>query len=244
MNRTSAWQRAFEVTSGQWGMITRQQLANLGMSDKVIGRATAPGGIFARVAHGVYRLEGAPVVADEGLRAAWLQLAPNVLASKRTVEQGVVSHRSAANLYFFGDLPADVYEFTVRPSKQSRRNDVRVYRKDLAPGGCGRKYGLLVTKPARIVADLLGDYPDLEAIGRIATDALGAHQVTTDELIETISPHAIRLGFRSGDGKALLRAMLQSVDAANIPANGTTLASGYAIPMAVFMDASKGAELK
>jgi hypothetical protein len=58
----------------------------------------AKAGILDRVAHGVYRLAGAPPPDYPDLRAAWLQLAPQVPAWERTPEQGVVSHRSAAAL--------------------------------------------------------------------------------------------------------------------------------------------------
>lgn len=79
----------------------------------------------------MYRLVGAPTAEHQELRAAWLQLAPNVPAWERTREQGVVSHRSAAALYGIGHLPADLHEFTVQDRKQTRRQDVRLHRRAL-----------------------------------------------------------------------------------------------------------------
>lgn len=69
--------------------------------------------MLERVAHGVYRLTTAPIPDHMELRAAWLQLAPDIPAWERTSAQGVVSHRSAAALYGLGHLPADRHEFTI-----------------------------------------------------------------------------------------------------------------------------------
>jgi hypothetical protein len=55
----------------------------------------------------VYRLAGAPPADHLELRAAWLQLAPEIPGWDRTPEQAVVPHRSAAALYGLGHLPAD-----------------------------------------------------------------------------------------------------------------------------------------
>ncbi len=96
-----------------------------------MGKLTAAGSVLERVAHGVYRMAGAPEPDHLALRAAWLQLEPGVWAWEPTPAQGVVSHRSAAALYGLGHLPADRHEFTLPGRKQTRRPEVRLHQRSL-----------------------------------------------------------------------------------------------------------------
>src|SRR5262245_51657134 len=98
------------------------------MAWSTLARLAFDAAAVERLAHGVYRLRGAPPVDHVELRVAWLQLAPGVPAWERTPDTGVVSHRSAASLYGLGHLPADVHEFTLPTRRQSRRPDVRLHR--------------------------------------------------------------------------------------------------------------------
>lgn len=82
------------------------------MAWSTLARLAADAAAIERVAHGVYRLRGAPPADHLNLRAAWLQLAPGVPAWQRTSDTGVVSHRSAASMYGLGHLPADIHEFS------------------------------------------------------------------------------------------------------------------------------------
>ncbi|XVU28607.1 hypothetical protein ACQPZJ_16615 [Actinoplanes sp. CA-054009] len=105
------------------------------------------------MAHGVYRVRGGGEPDHMELRAAWLQLEPRVPAWEREPAAGVVSHRSAAALYGIGHLPADAHEFTLPRRKQTRRDDVKLHRGDVAHGRTTR-LGLPVTRPSRTAADL------------------------------------------------------------------------------------------
>ena len=126
-----------EVAQDKWGLITRRQAERAGVPPTTMERLTAPGSLLERVAHGVYRIVGAPEPDHLALRAAWLQLEPGVRAWGRTPSQGVVSHRSAAALYGLGHLPADRHEFTLPRRKQTRRPDVRFHQRSLPAGsGC------------------------------------------------------------------------------------------------------------
>src|ERR1700735_3223957 len=127
MKRQSALPRLQELAQEQWGLVTRQQIREAGISPTTLERLTAPGGGLDRVATGVYRLVVAPIPDHLDLRAAWLQLAPRVPAWERTADQGVISHRSAAAVYGLGHFPADRHEFTVPKRKQTRRPDVRIH---------------------------------------------------------------------------------------------------------------------
>jgi hypothetical protein len=169
--------------------------------------------VLERVAHGVYRVVGAPVPDHVELRAAWLQLAPDMPVWDRVGGAGlghgdlggaVVSHRSAAALFGLGHLPADVHEFTVAARKQTRRPDVRLHVRRLEDDEQVVVAGLPVTRPARIAADLLAEREDPQSVGQIVADALRAGSETRDAFEVALAALAARYGKPRGDGSALL----------------------------------------
>ena len=192
----------------QWGLFTRRQAEATGMAWTTLSRLAASGAA-ERVAHGVYRLRGAPSADHLALRAAWLQLEPDTPAWERGHDSGVVSHRSAAALYGLGDLPADVHEFTLPRRRQTRRTDVRLHRGRLDEGEWISLRGLPVTRPSRIATDLLAAQEDPEAVAQIVADALGAVYDYPGTVAVTIAPQAARFGLRRGDGLALLTWLLE-----------------------------------
>src|SRR2546430_10308783 len=78
-----------EVAEDQWGLFTRRQAESTGMAWTTLARL-ANDSAAQRVAHGVYRLRGAPPIEHLALRAAWLQLAPDTPVWQRAAQQGVV----------------------------------------------------------------------------------------------------------------------------------------------------------
>lgn len=196
------------IAEDQWGLLTRQQ-AQLGAT---VGRATlerlTANSLLERVDHGVYRLTGAPIPDHMELRAAWLRLAPDVPRWQRTLEQGVVSHRSAAAMYGVGDLPADRHEFTVPSRRQSRRSDIRFHVRPRGPGPWIELRGLPVTRPSRIASDLLQDSADPEAVAHIVAQSIREVYDYPGTFAEALAPHAARFGLRRGDGLALLQWLL------------------------------------
>jgi predicted transcriptional regulator of viral defense system len=161
-----------------------------------------------RVAHGVYRLRGVPPVDHLALRAAWLQLAPDTPAWRHTAQQGVVSHRSAASVYGFGDLPADVHHFILPIRRQSRRPEVRLTVAHLRDDEWRDVDGLLVTRAARTAADLLADREDPGSVAQVVADALRRGQDHPATVARALTPYAVRFGLRQGDGLALLAWLL------------------------------------
>jgi hypothetical protein len=203
--------RLAEIAQDQWGLITRRQAAQAGISTATLDRLTASGVVLERVAHGVYRLTGAPMPDHVELRAAWLQLAPEVPAWNRTPADGIISHRSAATLYGLGHLPADRHQFTMPARRQSRRADVRLYQRKLTPAEYADLRGLPVTRPSRIASDLLFDREDPDAVAQVVADAIrGAHDHPAT-FVERLAVHAARFGLRHGDGLALLQWLLELV---------------------------------
>ena len=208
----STLERIGEIAGEQWGLITRQQAKNAGIPQRTFGRLTADDSVLRRVAHGVYQLNGAPEPDHLPLRAAWLQLAPAVPRWERVPAEGVVSHRSAAELYGMGHLPADRHEFTVAKRQRARRPDVRIHQRKLEDSEVDFNVrGLPITRPPRIASDLLSDHTDPGAVGQVIADALRRGTDDPDTFAAALAPHAGRFGLRRGDGLGLLKWLLDLV---------------------------------
>ncbi|MGH2897095.1 MAG: type IV toxin-antitoxin system AbiEi family antitoxin domain-containing protein, partial [Solirubrobacteraceae bacterium] len=193
-----------ELAQDQWGLLTRRQASRAGIAAATMTRLIGDG-VLERVAGGVYRLAGAPLADHLELRAAWLQLAPDVPGWERRPEQGVVSRRSAASLYDIGDLPADVHAFTLPVRRQTRRPDVRLHVRQIPDGQLAELTGLPVTRPARIASDLLHDHEEPEAVAQIVVEATRQALDDPGRIADALAPHAARFGLRRGDGIAMLR---------------------------------------
>ncbi|HEY7147367.1 MAG TPA: hypothetical protein VH637_24225 [Streptosporangiaceae bacterium] len=197
------------IAQDQWGLVTRRQAAGVGVANATLDRLTAADGtVLERMAHGVYHLIGAPLPDHASLRAAWLQLEPAILAWHRGPDQGVVSHRSAAELYRLGHLNSDLHEFTFPARRQSRRADVRLHTRPLGDRDWAATRGILVTRPARIAADLLAEHEDPGAVGHVIADAIRSGQEDPASFAAALGRLAARFGLRRGDGLALLSWLL------------------------------------
>ena len=198
-------QRLFEIAEGQWGCITRRQAQEAGVGNTSLARL-AKDRRLERVAHGVYRVRGAGEPDHLGLRAAWLQLAPERPAWARLddPDDAVVSHASAASLHRVGDLRADVHEFTLPRRRQTRRRDVRLHRGKVSAADRIVVSGLPVTRPARMIADLLADHVEPGVVGRIAAEVLDSGLEGAAEVAERIAPYATRFDLPRGDGQATM----------------------------------------
>jgi len=202
-------QRLSEIAEGQWGMVTRRQAQEAGVGNTSMSRLAGDGRL-ERVAHGVYRIRGAGEPDHLGLRAAWLQLAPERPAWARLddLDDAVVSHASAASLHRVGDLRADVHEFTLPSRRQTRRRDVRLHRGKVPAADRIVLSGLPVTRAARMIADLLADHVEPGVVGRIAAEVLGGGLEGAADVAKGLAPHAGRFGLPRGDGQAALDHLL------------------------------------
>jgi len=210
MPRASTISKLAEFAPDQWGLVTRRQAEAAGVSRATMTRLAAERSVLDRVGHGVYHLAGAPVPDQLALRVAWLQLAPDVPAWRRTAAQGVVSHRSAAALYGIGHLPADRHEFIVATRQRSRRPDVRLHVGKLRDEEWIVLRGLPVTRPSRIASDLLADREEPGAVAQVIGDAIRNVYDYPGTFVSALASHAARFGFCRGDGFALLRFFLDS----------------------------------
>lgn len=203
--------RIASLAENQWGLITRQQARGESISPTTWDRLTAEGGALRRVGYGVYQLVGSPEPDHLGLRAAWLQLAPAVFAWEREPVDGVVSHRSAAEMYGIGDFPADVHQFTVGRRRQSRHRNIRLHTRPLTYREWIVLRGLPVTRPSRIASDLLYEREDPNGVAQLISDSLRRVYDYPGTFADALAPHAQRFGLRRGDGLELLRWLLSHV---------------------------------
>ena len=208
MTRSSPLHRLQNLAHEQWGLVTRRQMEAQGVSPASIHRMSRDGASLERVATGVYRFVGAPTADHEALRAAWLQLQPDVPAWERDAQSGIVSHRAAASLFGFGTLPADCFDFTVGSRRQPFRPDVKIRTRSIGSDEWMRLTGLPVTRPARIVSDLLFDREDPVAVADIAVGALDLGIEPPRRFIHALDIHAHRFGLRSDDGRGLFAWLL------------------------------------
>ncbi|WP_117210518.1 type IV toxin-antitoxin system AbiEi family antitoxin domain-containing protein [Allorhizocola rhizosphaerae] len=206
MPRAATIRSLADIAEDQWGLFTRQQAESTGMAWTTLARA-AKHGIAERVTHGVYRLRGTPADEHRATRAAWLQLAPDIMVWDRSIGQGVACRWTAAAIYGLGSnrlWSAGVHQFTLPVRRQTRRADVRLYRAVLSDRDCARVGGLLVTRPGRIISDLLHDGEDLAIVAQLVADALREAKTSAQDMAAAIASHAAWFGFAEHDGQSLL----------------------------------------
>lgn len=201
--------RLRDIAEEQWGLVTLQQAAEAAVGWRSLARLLEAGHL-ERVAHGVYRVRGAPEADHLALRAAWLRLDPARRAWRRLSDPDVaiVSHASAASLYGVGDLRADVHEFTLPVRRQTRRPDVRVHRGSVPRQQRAIHGGLPVVHGGWMIGQLLADHVEPDTVGQIVREVLDGAIDSPDAVAAAIAPYAHRHGHPSGDGSALLADLL------------------------------------
>ncbi|WP_083933291.1 type IV toxin-antitoxin system AbiEi family antitoxin domain-containing protein [Kribbella catacumbae] len=198
-----------ELAAEQWGLLTAAQAAEHGVSNQSLAHLHHAGAL-ERLAHGVYRLTGAPGDELDELRGAWLGLAPRLTASDRLRHpDDVVSYRSAARVHGLGDLEADRHEFTVDRRRTSRRTDIRFHRGHLAERDWRPVNGLPTTTIPKTIADLASVNTDGGHLAGVVRDAITAQGIDADVITEVLRPHAHRYGVKLGDGTGLVARFLE-----------------------------------
>jgi very-short-patch-repair endonuclease len=140
--------RVAALADGQLGVVTRDQLRELGLSDGSIHRWERSGRI-RRVFRGVYSVGGTAIDERGRIHAA-------VLASGRGA---VASHRSAAFLLGIGERSPRVVD--VIPNRQGGRKVDGIRFHDVARPArheLARVFGIVCTSVARTAVDLAGAY--------------------------------------------------------------------------------------
>lgn len=193
MSRSVALARLGAVAQAQWGLVTSRQARSAGVGAVEITRLVQDDAL-ERVAFGVYRVAGAPSVRLLELRAAWLQLEPAVEAELRDPASGVVSHASAALVYEVGDLEPGRWEFTLPVRRRTRRTDVVLHLAPVADDAVAWVDQLAVTRPPRLVADLLAARHDGDHVARVIVDLLDRGLAGHGELAVAAAPYAAAYG--------------------------------------------------
>ncbi len=215
MGTVTAVARIADIAEAQRGLVTARQAEAQGVPHRDLARLATAGGL-ERVAHGVYRVAGAPRPDFLDLRAAWLQLAPGTGVDARERRQGVVSHASAAIVYQVGLLEPVRHEFTVPPPRRvrSRRPDVLIHRAPLAADEVRWVEEMLVTVPTRMVGDLCAQTVDGGHLAGVVADLLDHGLAEASEIEAVLAPYSYRYGGSPWAGGEFLDYLLSLTDGA------------------------------
>lgn len=134
MKALEALNQLNDLCSRQKGLFTSAQAQERGISRTTLTRLAAYKQIIL-VIRGVYRSASAPAVREEKLYAAWLSLDPKKPAWDRPLNNSdfVVSRHSAAWLYGFDEFAQKPYVFASSQRKQTRNEDIRLFKHKLNP---------------------------------------------------------------------------------------------------------------
>ena len=140
--------RLFELASEQGGYFTTAQARRCGFSKALLAHHARPGGRFARVRRGLYRLRQYPASPREDVIAAWLAVGP---------EEAVVSHESALEILGLSDVVPEAVHITVPRSQRYRSapRGVRIHTttRRLDPAEVTVRDGIPITAPVRSILD-------------------------------------------------------------------------------------------
>ena len=178
------------IAERQWGLVTTRQAVEVGVSRLHLSRLSQAGAL-ERLAHGIYRMAGAPPVEDEDVITAWLGLAT-------TGEPPVAAGATAARLHGIGDLWLDTIEFTTTTRRTTRRPDVRLRVAHLDPADVTIARGIPTMTAARTIADLVKQNTDLSLVTDAAADADRAGILDRRHLARTLNPLAAAEGYPDG----------------------------------------------
>lgn len=168
-----------QAAADQHGVVTRQQLLALGLSERQIdGRLAA--GLLVRLHHGVYRLAGSERSFEQKVMGACL------------ASGGVASHRCAATLFGLRGCRTELVEVTVEGPRAPALEGVIVHRtKRLERTTIGV---IPVTLPGRIPVDLAAVAPGL--VGGALADLL-VRVTTLRSVAEAVDAAGRTSGIRS-----------------------------------------------
>ncbi len=200
-----------EITAYQWGMVTSAQASMHGVSRLDLSRLAADG-LLERIMHGVYKDTGTPSDALDALRAAWLSTDPKRLAHGRsgTDPNAVVyAGASAARIHEIGDLWDTYFDFITPVRRQSQRGDIRYRKRALDLRNVTSVGGLPVLTIEATIADLVEVAADLSLVADALRDAWLKGTLDLARLSELLGPVANHVGFKTGDGAAMLHRLTE-----------------------------------
>jgi predicted transcriptional regulator of viral defense system len=199
--------RLGSIAERRWGLVTTAQAEGAGVSRKQLARMASAGAI-ERVAHGVYRMAGAPPQDHEAIYATWLALGGTTAPRTETgVASIVAAGVTAAVVHGIGDFLPDGFDFIVPARKGTRLPGVRLRvrrltRDEVIPVG-----GLPALTVERAIADLIEIGTDLSLVAGAVGDAVRAGRLVAPErLVSYLDPIAAR---GKSDGRSLARDLFE-----------------------------------
>lgn len=152
-------QEVARIAAGQHGAISIAQLHSVGLSKTAVQKRCHLGRLHS-LHRGVYAVGH---IAPSGERR-WMAAVLALSSSVNGTAGAVLSHRSAAELWGLLQARAGPVDVSLLSrSGRRRRQGIRIHRPmSLEPGEITRQRGILVTSPARTLADLRRTVPDGE----------------------------------------------------------------------------------
>ena len=173
------------IAERRWGLFTTAQAASVGVSRKQLVRMAASG-VTERIAHGVYRMTGAPPLPHEEIFATWLALggAANSRTASGTAAL-VAGGTTAAIVHDIGDFLPDRLDFIVPARKGTRLPDVRLRIRKLTPDDVQPVNGLPTLTVERTITDLIEIATDTSLVTNALHDAIRQGKLTRPEQLRS-----------------------------------------------------------
>lgn len=177
--------RLGSIAERRWGLLTTAQATSAGVSRKQLVRLAASG-VIERIAHGVYRMAGAPPLPHESIYATWLSLGGATVAPTESgVSPLVAGGVTAAVVHEIGDfLPAGL-DFIVPSRKGTRLPDVRLRIRHLASEDVVPVNGLPTLTVECTIIDLIELGTDTSLVTDALRDAVRQGKVTRPERLRS-----------------------------------------------------------
>ena len=190
------WGEICALASTQYGLVTRDQLIGIGLSERAIDYRLTTGSLVV-INPAVYRVAGAPTTWEQSLHAA-------LLATDRRV---VLSRRAAAVEWKLEGIEWDRPEIVLlHDEPMLELKGVTVHRTVRLPDrDVVRRRGLYLTSPARTLMDL-ASVLRRSPVDRALEDALRRSIVTVDQLQQCLDDR----GPRGVKGWGMFNELVQS----------------------------------
>lgn len=163
-----------ELAASEDGVFTSGQAARFGIPRYALSQSSKTGYI-ERIEHGAYRLSARMDDGLDHLRAVYKLTSPKAFTYERMGAgfDGVAAcSATAAYVLDVGDLRPTPWEIAIPARFNSRRKGVRFRKERLTIDDVMWERGIPVTRPERMIGDLVGDNIDLSLVSAVFLDAV------------------------------------------------------------------------
>lgn len=189
---TTAFRSVADLAEQHWGLVTTNQAASVGVSRLQMSRMASSGSL-TRVAHGVYRVAGAPEHPHEPILSAWLALGGATRSPASGVPPVVAAGATAAELHHIGHLWANPLDFVVPTRRSTRHLGIRLRTEHLDPDEVTFAEGVPTLTVERTIADLVDLLGDLSLVAEVVRDAVDQSRLLSPaRLTSHLEPLAAR----------------------------------------------------